>query len=81
MPNGGKTVLRKCSLDADVPFPHKALSACTVPFDVNQLLSLDEECSRISGSEVASGLTSDAMGGDWCDEELTLCPDEDDGGD
>lgn len=81
LPEGHTTVLLKRPLDRDVSFSCSALQACTVRFAAHQLLSMDESRTEIFGFDGAPGLTSGAMRGDSCHDELTPCSDGDDGDD
>lgn len=81
LPQGHTTVLHKRRLDGDISLISRALPARTVPFAVNQLLSMDEARARIFSPDAVPGLGSDVMGGDLQDDDLTPYPDEDDGDD
>lgn len=50
-PEGHTTVWRKCPLDVYVPLTCRSLSVRTFPFAVNELISMDEARTRISGSD------------------------------
>lgn len=81
MPEGYTTVFRKFPLDCDPPLTRGALSACSVRFPVDQLLSRDKARARTFGSDGATVSTFTAMGADSGDDELNIYSDEDDGKD
>lgn len=74
LPEDYTTKTHKRPLDGNVPLTCRSFPVRGVLFSVNQLLSMDEACTRIFCSDGSLGSASGAKGGDLRHHERTPNP-------